>query len=314
MCFNQSETIGARIRGNPAAGTNVNRGTTTGILSAAPLWLTVCALIAPIIVFGFSARSALSQVIKTNESALTPYKATDSAAPQSAIPSAYLYVAVRPGPTGTLSASEAGASDVTVATSASGFAYPSLDFVISAASQLIAEGSSSNNAASASKALAEVSRINAHVRIDSLDASRAPFRAGAAAPPVLVLMIAPEDVAFGQGGSNRAADIATGVEFATRFMGPLGDLVSAFQSSHKNNRAPTQIAYQSSDNEFGWTWYESSDTPIEGIHRCAALLQVPLKAAYLHVAVDLITDWRHFGPWKKSFDFQVPVLPATRKQ
>ena len=263
----------------------------------------------------FVGRSVLSQVIKINESALTPYKATDSAGQQNAVPSGYLYVAVRPGPSGTLSRSDSGGGNVTVATSATAFAYPSLDFVISAASQLVAEGSSSNNAASALKALAEVSRINAHVKIESLDASRVPFTANDSEPPVLVLTIAPEEVAFGQGNPNsRAAEIATGVEFATRFMGPLGDLVSAFQASHKTNRAPTQIAYQSSDNEFGWTWYESPDTPIEGLHRCAALLQVPLKAAYLHVYVDLITDWRHFGPWKKSFSFEVPVVPGTKKE
>jgi hypothetical protein len=68
-----------------------------------------------------------------------------------------------------------------------------------------------------------------------------------------------------------------------------------------------EIAYQSSDNEFGWTWYQSADAPIEGLHRCAALLEIPAKVAYLRVAVDLITDWRRFGAWKKLFDFQVPV-------
>lgn len=271
-----------------------------------------CILTAAALLLVFSG-SSVSQVVKMNESALTPYKAADPENRQSAIPSAYLYVAVRPGPTGKLSASEAANSNVSVGTSTAGFVYPSLDFVISAASQLIAEGTASNNASSASKALAEVSRINAHVHIESLDASGAAIRETSDAPPVLVLTIAPEEVAFGQTGPNRAADIATGVEFATRFMGPLGDLVSAFQTSHKNNRAPTQIAYQSSDSEFGWTWYESSDTPIEGIHRCAALLQVPVKAASLHVTVDLITDWRHFGPWKKSFDFQVPVVLAKPK-
>src|SRR5579862_5806150 len=167
-----------------------------------------------------TASPSLSQVVKMNESALTPYKAADSEGRQGAVPSAYLYVAVRPGPTGTLNASEAGASNVTVTTSTAGFAYPSLDFVISAASQLIAEGTSLNNAASASKALAEVSRINAHVRVQSLDASGTAISGESDAPPALVLTIAPEEVAFGQTGPNRAADIATGVEFATRFMGP----------------------------------------------------------------------------------------------
>jgi hypothetical protein len=146
---------------------------------------TVCFVTVMLMLLGFSGRS-VSQVIKINESELTPYKATDSDPRQSAVPSAYLYVAVRPGPTGTLNASEAGASDVTVTTATPGFAYPSLDFVISAASQLIAEGSSSNNASAASKALAEVSRINAHVRVESLDASRTPISAGGTTPPVLV--------------------------------------------------------------------------------------------------------------------------------
>lgn len=124
----------------------------------------------------------------------------------------------------------------------------------------------------------------------------------------MVVTIAPEDVAFAQNSNpGRAAEIETGVEFASRFMGPLGGLVSAFQSSHKAPKNPTQIAYQSSDSEFGWTWYQSADTPIEGLHRCAALLEVPAKVAYLHVAVDLITDWHRFGAWKKSFDFQIPV-------
>jgi hypothetical protein len=259
---------------------------------------------------------ASSQVVKLSESPLAPYKMTpEETGRQNGVPSAYFYVAVRSGPTGTLSSSNSEKGEATVTPAVSGFAYPSLDFVFSAASQLIADGSASNNADSASKALAEVSRINTHVRIDALDSSHNSVKDGAATPPVLVLMIAPEDVAFAQSSNtSRVSEIETGVEFAARFMGPVGGLVSAFQSSHKGNRAPTQIAYQSSDSEFGWTWYQSADTPIEGLHRCAALLQVPLKVAYLHVAVDLITDWRRFGPWKKSFDFQIPVASGPHPQ
>lgn len=251
---------------------------------------------------------AASQVIKLSESSLTPYKAVPGeSGHQNSAPSAYLYVAVRPGPTGTLDSSESKGSGAAV-TKSSGFVYPSVDFVFSAASQLIADGSTANNAESASKALTEVSRINAHVRIEALDSSRNSFKSTDKTPPLLVVTIAPEDVAFAQNsGPSKAAEIETGVEFASRFMGPLGGLVSTFQSTHKGPRNPTQIAYQSSDNEFGWTWYQAADAPIEGLHRCAALLEVPAKVTYLRVAVDLITDWRRFGAWKKSFDFQVPV-------
>jgi hypothetical protein len=144
-----------------------------------------------------------------------------------------------------------------------------------------------------------------------LTPSRNRYRTADNTPSVLVLTIAPEDVAFAQNASSsRVAEIETGVQFASQFMGPLGGLVSAFQSSHKGPHHPTQIAYQSSDNEFGWTWYQSPDAPIEGLHRCAALLEVPGKVAYVHIAVDLITDWRRFGAWKKSFEFEIPVTPA----
>lgn len=116
---------------------------------------------------------AASQVVKLNETPLAPYKtAPDDAARQSAAPSAYFYVAVRPGPTGTLSAGK----ESQTLTKSSGFVYPSVDFVFSAASRLIADGSTANNADSATKALAEVSRINAHVRIDALDNARNTFK------------------------------------------------------------------------------------------------------------------------------------------
>jgi hypothetical protein len=249
-------------------------------------------------------------VVKLQETAMAPYRTTGESEESGNRPAAYLYATVRPGVTGSLEgAKDAAVNEQMAAT----FAYPSLDFVFSAASRLVAEGSSANTADSATKALSQVTRINAHVRVESLDSSHKPLSLGKDSAPVLVLMIAPEDVSFAQSGSSRAADIATGVEFAARFMGPIGGLVSAFQSSHKAARSPAEIAYQSSDNEFGWTWYESSDSPIEGLHRCAALLEVPLKTAFLRVGVDLITDWRHFGAWTKTFQFEVPVLPAPKK-
>ena len=273
-----------------------------------PFLLRVLYVTLSLIVFVNPARS---QVVKLNETALTPYKSAPAeAGRQNLAPAAYFYVAVRPGPTGALDSSSDKEAAINLLKS-SGFVYPSLDFVFSAASQLIADGSAANNAGSATKALAEVSRINAHVRIEPLDGERNPIKMKDTAPPLLVLTIAPEEVAFAQNNSpDKVAEIETGVQFASQFMGPLGGLVSAFQSSHKAPRAPTQIAYQSSDNEFGWTWYQSPDTPIEGLHRCGALLEVPANVAFLHIAVDLITDWRRFGAWKKSFDFRVPVASA----
>src|ERR1051326_4923396 len=73
-------------------------------------------LVTTLILFSVFDHSALSQVVKINESALTPYKATELDGRQNAAPSAYIYVAVRPGPTGTLNPSDAGARDLTITT------------------------------------------------------------------------------------------------------------------------------------------------------------------------------------------------------
>lgn len=90
-------------------------------------------------------------------------------------------------------------------------------------------------------------------------------------------------------------------------MSTAGSLIHGFIGAHHSSPGPSQVAYQSEHNEFGWTWFDSPGQTLEGMHRCAVLLQVQKDAAYLRISVDLITDWRQFGLWVKPYSFVVAI-------
>ena len=47
--------------------------------------------------------------------------------------------------------------------------------------------------------------------------------------------------------------------------------------------------------------------PIVGLHSTGVLLQVPTSAASVRLSVDVISDWRRSGVWKKNYDITVAL-------
>ena len=74
----------------------------------------------------------------------------------------------------------------------------------------------------------------------------------------------------------------------------------------------SQIAYMSSPTAFGWIWREAEGSPIEGIHRCMTLLRTHREVKYLMVKVELITDWKRFGAWVKTYKYIIPVKASRQ--
>jgi hypothetical protein len=101
------------------------------------------------------------------------------------------------------------------------------------------------------------------------------------------------------------------VDIFSRFMGPIGGLantVTATFSNHiRSKDAPTQVAYLSSEYEFGWSWRDIEGSGIEGIHQCSAFFRIRKEVYYLQVHIDLMTEWQRFGPWIKSYDYIIAV-------
>ena len=83
--------------------------------------------------------------------------------------------------------------------------------------------------------------------------------------------------------------------------------VSTFESAFHRRSTVGEVAYQAAANEFGWMWYYTEGNPIAGLHSTAVLLQVPTSATAVRLSVDLISDWRRSGVWKKNYDITVAL-------
>ena len=194
--------------------------------------------------------------------------------------------------------------------------FPSLNFTVSAAAKLIIEGSDEKGKISGKvKAKTELRQMCLSVKIQGYDSrkrivERVDERFGG--EPVIALSIFPSDVQSGQskkpGVVQRTADK---VDAVSQHLGPLGGIArgvtAVFRTFFPGKDHISQIAYQSSSNSFGWIWRETENSPIEGIYKCMVLLRTHREVKYLMVKVDLITDWKRFGAWVKTYKYMIPV-------
>jgi len=99
----------------------------------------------------------------------------------------------------------------------------------------------------------------------------------------MTLMITPSELSYAKEAGP--SEVFGTLNAAASFMGPVGSLVQAFAGAH----------------------HSTSEASVEGIHRCAALLQIPKDAAYVQISIDIITDWKDVWVWRKRYTFVVAV-------
>jgi hypothetical protein len=253
---------------------------------------------------------AHAQVVEISEGPFKAFARLVGEAPDKAIdPTPYVlaYAAVLPGQSAKL-------SDVSIRASSIAYAYPALEFVFSMTPKVFVGDPGDTHRAPAD-ALRELKRLNAHVHVEALATDRQTvINSPRTAPTVLTLMTAPSELTYAK--PEGRSEIASTAQAAAGFLGPIGTLVQAFTGAHHSPPGPSLVAYQSADDEFGWTWYDSAGASAEGMHRCAALLQVKQEAAYLRIVIEIVTDWERFGTWVKPYTFLIalnPPAPATKK-
>ena len=187
---------------------------------------------------------------------------------------------------------------------------PAIHFVFSAAARLQPDGAETRTGRT-------LKRLNAHVQIEALDkdsqviADRGAFE---------VLDIQPNTQAYTKAAQDTSTIRGAAVTAVTRTLvkdvigmtaaGRFGPMITRFAKIFHHPSAPTQVSYVSDRNEFGWTWYEHSDTTtLEGLHRAAVLLEAQPQVRFLIVRIHLITDWGHLGVWRREFESLVDLGP-----
>ena len=184
--------------------------------------------------------------------------------------------------------------------------FPTLHFIVSAASRVQSEMGEQ-------RVGTHLRRLNAHVRLTPLDSMRQPIIDGGAVEVLEIqpnsiqpAIVAPADTASATGPHKPTVLSVLTRAYAPGALEALGARATAVAAHFRHSglalTAPTQVSYLSGATEFGWTWYEHPDKTIEGIHRSAALLQAAPEVRYVKVQIDLITDWRYHGTWMKPFE------------
>jgi len=213
------------------------------------------------------------------------------------------------------------------------FRFPSLSFMFSAAAKLMTDdlvepGKMEGKWLSD----AELRKLHVNVKVRGLDANKKPMMAPRRPsfpgdrelelrskqdtseyeenPYIAVLALTPSESQFRTSEATVSKEM-TSIDIFSRFMGPYGGVVSGVTALFKNwfrtKDSPTQVAYMSADDEFGWSWRDAEQFGIEGIHQCAAALRTRKEVKYLHVHLDFITEWRRFGAWMKAYDYIIAV-------
>jgi hypothetical protein len=210
------------------------------------------------------------------------------------------------------------------------FAFPSINFLFSAAAKLMTDDAQEPGRIDGKwTSNAELKKLNINVRIRALDGARKPLAAARKPSPspskememrnrpdaeeepwIVVLALSPGDSQFRMSESNVSKEM-TSIDVFSRFLGPYAGVASGVTAVFKNwfrtKDTPTQVAYLSSDDEFGWSWRDAENYGIEGLHQCSAALRVRKEVSFLQVHVDMITDWRRFGAWMKSMDYVIQI-------
>lgn len=195
--------------------------------------------------------------------------------------------------------------------------FPSLNFTISAASKLlISTVSKGGNFKKKARSLTELRQLGLSVKVTGLDRNKVELKRVSKSrfgdDPLMALSIFPSDTSYGQskkpGIVQRTADK---VDALAQHLGPIGGIASnvtaVFRTLFPAKDHINQIAYMDSVNEFGWIWRESEGSPIEGIHKCMALFRVHKGVKFLKVRVKIVTDWKRFGAWVKTYHYTIPV-------
>jgi hypothetical protein len=157
--------------------------------------------------------------------------------------------------------------------------------------------------------MGELRRMNAHVVVQAIDAAGHVIEAGPQGdPPVQTLGISPGESSMATAATaNALTEAKATVNVITGHLGPIGAAVSAFEGAFHVAPPPTEVPYQASPNEFGWGFFASAGNAIDGLHYTAALLQVPKNAASLHLSIELVSDWRKYGAWTRTYDITVAL-------
>jgi hypothetical protein len=205
----------------------------------------------------------------------------------------------------------AGAMADSTAAEAISVHLPAVHFVFSAAARL-------QPADAEVRTGRALKRLNAHVRIIPLDRDS---QVVAALGALEVLDLQPNTQEYTQAAHDTTTVRGAAVTAVTRTLvkdvlgatagGRFGPVISRFAKIFHHPTAPTQVSYVSDRNEFGWTWYEHSDTTtLEGLHRAAVLLETDPRVRYLLVRIDLIADWGHHGAWRREFESLIDLGPG----
>jgi hypothetical protein len=247
---------------------------------------------------------AAAQVVSRVES---PLRAADSQREGSKPPVAETsyYVMVLPAsPSATTSAVESVAA-------VGDIRFPALRFVVSVSPTLLS-GDADEPLGKESRALGALRHL--HVRVTAValdDKGLAIERAAPGAEPLTTLEIAPSEISYAASGGNLRSEASVAVSEILGAVGPIGGVLKAFQVAFHRAPPPTQIAYLSAPNAFGWRWYEAAGQSIEGLHYTAALFQVAPDVKSLRITVDVTAHWKAYGAWTKSYAFVFAVPPGS---
>jgi hypothetical protein len=178
--------------------------------------------------------------------------------------------------------------------------FPSLHFVVSAVTRMTMSHDHGGGR--------NLRRLNAHIRVEPLDSERRPVDDRAA---LHILDIQPNTVKAVEARRDSSGAIGAAITVMTRDLLPqvpavvgrrVGPLVKTFMNVFHHADAPTQISYVSDDRDFGWTWYEHDKDTIEGAHAMAAILEVGPSVRFVRVTIDVLTDWKSHGAWRRQFE------------
>jgi len=232
-----------------------------------------------------------------------------------------IYLLVYPGPNGrieSLSTESVGSKALEKQ-----LAFPSINFTLSVAAKLIVAGSSSEGKLKGkARTATELRQMSLQIEIVGLDAKRKPvpklrsYNSTLGDKPVMVLSILPSETQTRT--SKTAGDVGRAsfkADEVAQHLGPVGIIASkvtaVFRAFFPARDHLSQVAYMKSRNSFGWIWRQGEQNPIEGIHRCMALLCTRDDVKFLRVQVNVITDWRRFGAWTKSYRYLIPVTASN---
>ena len=237
------------------------------------------------------------------------------------------YVGIHQGPSGEMYG--AASSDATERTR---FFFPSLSITVSAASKILTDAPpSSGGYVDKIGANTELRQLALNVQVTALDAAKAgiavlgesevtetePAGSDIGQEPSLVIALFPSDTQS-QTRPTTAARVMDGVSIFTPDLGIFSSMAMGvsvfFRGMFGTKDSPTQVAYLSGRNEFGWSWRAAEGLVIEGIHQCGVALRLRTDVRYLRVHADLIADWHHFGAWLKPYDFVIPVTGSMEVQ